>query len=529
MTKQQLYDILQKGESVSFEAKSARGGFPDSFWETYSAFANTHGGIILLGIKEKHDHTLTIDGLADAEKTIRDLWNMANNRQKVNRNILSDKMVYILNIEGKDVLVVEVPRAERTARPIYKGQDPFLGTYRRYNEGDHLCTAESVGAMMRDASLMPMDAKTVDNMDMSALCQDSIDAYFRIFKASNPNHLWSKLELDIFLRRIRAVDIGEDGKYHPTEAGLLMFGYEYEITRRFPQYFLDYQEERQLIGVTRWKDRITSATGDWSGNVFDFVFKILNRLQSDLKVPFVMRGIRRIDDTPMHKLLREATINTLVHADYNGRQGVLITKGADGFTFANPGRMRIPVEEAIGGGVSDPRNSTLLKMFSFIRFGERAGSGLNAILFIWEKVYHAQAHIAEKESEADRTILTLPYEGHEQDVQAMLQFYDNPTELTLEDFNIHQNDKTIQKEDNTIQNTIQKEDNTIQKTDGLTEQQKAILSYLAYHTTATRKEIQEHLPGASLGGIIHNLTRLQRLGLLKRVGGRRDGHWETMM
>ena len=50
------------------------------------------------------------------------------------------------------------------------------------------------------------------------------------------------------------------------EAGLLMFGYEYEITSRFPQYFLDYQEDRVMIGVTRWKDRITSTSGDWSGN-----------------------------------------------------------------------------------------------------------------------------------------------------------------------------------------------------------------------------------------------------------------------
>ena len=102
--------------------------------------------------------------------------------------------------------------------------------------------------------------------------------------------------------------------------------------------------------------------------------------------------------------------------------------------FANPGRMRLPVAEAVGGGVSDPRNGVLLKIFSLIRFGERAGSGLNGIFYVWNKVFHANAKIEEKEN-ADRTVLTLPFDGHEQDVQAMIQMYDNPEELELIDEN----------------------------------------------------------------------------------------------
>jgi len=136
----------------------------------------------------------------------------------------------------------------------------------------------------------------------------------------------------------------------------------------------------------------------------------------------------------LHKLLRESVTNTMVHADYNGRQGIVITKDADGFVFANPGRLRIPISEAVSGGVSDPRNGTMLKMFSLIRFGERAGSGLNGIMHVWKKVFHTDAHIYEKEGDIDRTILSLPFGGHEQDVKAMLQFYDNPGEYSEEDF-----------------------------------------------------------------------------------------------
>ena len=45
-------------------------------------------------------------------------------------------------------------------------------------------------------------------------------------------------------------------------------------------------------------------------------------------------------------------------------------------TFANPGDIRIGLQTALAGGVSDPRNETVMKMFSLIDVGERAGSGI---------------------------------------------------------------------------------------------------------------------------------------------------------
>ena len=75
-----------------------------------------------------------------------------------------------------------------------------------------------------------------------------------------------------------------------------MFGYEYEIVKEFPNCFLDYQEhyDKNL----RWSDRIVSSSGDWSGNVYDFYFKVYNKLTQDIKVPFKLDGGDRIDDTP---------------------------------------------------------------------------------------------------------------------------------------------------------------------------------------------------------------------------------------
>lgn len=417
-----LTELTGYREHNRLEAKTAKGGFPGSFWETYSAFANSDGGVILLGVRENPDGSLQTEGV-DAEKLRKDFWNMVNNRQKISANIVTDRMVNVEELDGHKILVVRVPRAERMARPVYVGLDPKSGTYRRNHEGDYHCSLEEMSLMFRDAAFQTQDAKVLDKMDMTVFCKDTIKGYRNFFRSTHSNHLWNNEDDEIFLRKIGAIGIGDDGKYHPTAAGLLMFGYEYEITREFPNYFLDYQENRTL-GATRWTDRIVSTSGDWSGNVFDFVIEVLRRMQHGLKVPFVLKGNKRVDDTPIHKLLREAITNSCVHADFYGRQGLVIQKSEEGYRLSNPGTMRISIPDAIEGGISDPRNGVMLKIFSLVEFGERAGSGLSGICKLWEKIYHTPVAIIETHKDGvDRTELILSTGGHEQDVKAMLEFY----------------------------------------------------------------------------------------------------------
>lgn len=95
-------------EDSRLEVKSAKGGLPNSLWESYSAFANSEGGVIVLGVKENPDGSFFVEGLKDAHKLLKDFWNMVNNRQKVSCNILTDSMVYSESIDGKDVIVINV-------------------------------------------------------------------------------------------------------------------------------------------------------------------------------------------------------------------------------------------------------------------------------------------------------------------------------------------------------------------------------------------------------------------------------------
>ena len=124
-------------------------------------------------------------------------------------------------------------------------------------------------------------------------------------------------------------------------------------------------------------------------------------------MPFKLEGTDRIDDTPLHKALREALANALIHADYYDRHSLVIQKWPDKIRIANPGAFRINVQETLVGGVSDPRNESLIKMFNLINVGERAGSGLPSIRTVWQKQGWQEPEIVES-FHPDRTTLVLP-------------------------------------------------------------------------------------------------------------------------
>ena len=391
-------------ENNRIEAKTALGGFPRSIWETYSAFANTLGGIILLGVTERQDYSLETVDLPDPDRLIKEFWDTVNNPSKVSINLLSNKDVYPLTVDGKRIVVINVPRADRGFRPVYIDGNP-LNTYRRNGEGDYKCTREEYQAMVRDASVKTQDMLVLYEMDLSVFHADSIRSFRQRMKLSRPGHVWEQHSDELFLEKIGAVEIGEDGRRHPTAAGLLMFGNERDILREYNNYFLDYQE--QYDPQNRWTDRIISSSGDWSGNVYDFYFRVYNRLQQDIKTPFKLEGGSRVDDTPVHQALREALANCLVNADYYGRRGVVIIKKPKLITLSNPGGFRIELATALSGGVSDPRNSTMLRMFNFVDIGERAGSGIPNIFRVW-KEQKWSAPVITEEFEPDRIIVTLP-------------------------------------------------------------------------------------------------------------------------
>lgn len=398
-----LNSLEKYRENNRIEAKKAMGGLPHSIWETYSAFANTMGGIILLGVEEYKDKSLHTVDLPDPDKLVKEFWKLVKNPNKASVNVLSAKDVVIENINGDHIIVIHIPRADRSSKPVYVDGNP-LNTYRRNGEGDYKCTDEELHAMYRDASIKTQDMLVLQQMGMDVFNADSLQDYRQRMRISHPGHIWDALEDEEFLLKIGAAGIGEDGNNHPTAAGLLMFGNEYDIVREYPQYFLDFREVND--DIRHWTDRFVSSSGDWSGNVFDFFFRAYNRLQTDLKAALGMKEGFDADNMPVYQAVREGLANCLINADYYGRGGIVIIKRPDEITMSNPGNFRVELAAAKAGGLSDPRNGTMMKMFHMIEIGERTGSGIPNIFRVWHEQGWAEPTITQRMN-PDRITLSL--------------------------------------------------------------------------------------------------------------------------
>ena len=80
-------------ENNCLEVKKAKGGLPRSLWDTYSSFANSYGGVIILGVVENDDGSFQTTGLDNPEKLQKDFWDTINNRTKVSVNLLTERDV----------------------------------------------------------------------------------------------------------------------------------------------------------------------------------------------------------------------------------------------------------------------------------------------------------------------------------------------------------------------------------------------------------------------------------------------------
>ena len=147
-----LDKLQQYKENNRIEAKQAVGGLPHSIWETYSAFANSDGGLILLGVAEKKtDKTLYSVKLPDPWRLIAQFWEKVNDPRIVSKNILRKSDVTVELVGGNEIVVICVPKAKKTDKPIYIAGNQDMAYYRR-GEGDIRIPQERLEKMREESA-----------------------------------------------------------------------------------------------------------------------------------------------------------------------------------------------------------------------------------------------------------------------------------------------------------------------------------------------------------------------------------------
>ncbi len=387
MDSKEILNLLRFGERINLECKKAEYNLPNSIWETYSSFANTDGGVILFGVEEHiketdYDKRFSFVSIHNPEQRLKDFWNTVNS-EKVSSNILVDSNAGICKVKGAMIMWIQVPQADYRQRPVYINGNPMKGSFKRNHEGDYHCTEEEVKAMLRDASDSGNDGGLLVGYTMDDIDSNSLRSYRIEFEHRNPEHIWNGSDDEVFLRNMGgyAVDRATQ-KGWLTTAGLLMFGKGLSVRERFDNIRMDYIDESNRIPGSRWSDRLT-YDGMWENNLYNFVRQVTPKLVSGIKRPFKLEGMTRIDDTPIHKAIREAIVNMVIHSDYLITGVLKILKTDSGFLFCNPGNLKLPVQAIYEGGHSVARNPRIQTMFRMIGLGDNIGSGFPTILSAW--------------------------------------------------------------------------------------------------------------------------------------------------
>lgn len=271
---------LAAGEGHQIEFKKAEYTFPNDAFKTISAFANSDGGLILLGVGENRGQA-EIVGVQSPDKIKGELFNALNNKNKVSLNIIANEDVIDINYEGKNLIGIRVRKANYKEMPVYIDDNPKK-SFHRQGSGDFQCTYEMVQAMMRDAAREPYDSLPLAEYSIHDFDMKTVNDYRSRFASIHGEHIYLNLVDEDFLLHIKALTRErKTNKIVPTLAGLLVFGKHIAITEYLPHYHIEYINKTNIGRNSFYSDRLI-FDGSWEDNLYNFFFKTIDKLFSTL-------------------------------------------------------------------------------------------------------------------------------------------------------------------------------------------------------------------------------------------------------
>lgn len=472
MTKEELLQRLSDIEWDDFEVKEASGGLPKSMWETVSAFSNTSGGWIILGVHENKGNnvsTFDIVGVDNPEKMEQDLTSTLRSTSKFNVPILA--WIDRLEFDGKIVFAVHIPPSG--CKPVYINNN-LSNTFIRIGSGDQKATDIEIGILLREKTFGSKSEMAVPGTSLCDLNPSSIETYRRRLQGFNSELEFNSLGLDEFCER---TGISDNGVL--TFGGLLTFGCRNSIVEHLRHFWIDYRE----IPGTSYEDaevRYTYRMPEQE-NIWEYFQMLIQRLRSFADNPFMPGpdGFSPEDNSQLYSL-REGLINLLAHADYFGPMHSSVTVYNDRIEFQNPGQFPVSLTGNIKKIKSIPRNPNIIMFFRYARLAENAGYGIGRIKK-WEVLTGEKVKI---ESDIDTSTITYfrPIIGQ----------------------------KIGQK-------IGRKELSTRER----------LLNLIAENPKITRRELAEnlHVPAST---VQFHIEKLKTEGRIERVGGARGGYWKVV-
>ncbi len=375
-----LHPLIAQGENaaIEFKLEDVRA---ESLAKELVAFANTQGGVILIGVEDNG----TITGVSNTALLEEKIANVCRN------NVIPpiDCSIQTVIEDHKHIIAVTVPKGKD--KPYQTMQHHFLI---RIGSTNRTASHQELMRLFQQSGMFHFDLTQVPNTKLESFDLSKLDRYFDSYGFSfseEPN----KLGL------LENVDVCSDGQ--ATVAGCLLFGIN-------PQKYL----HNASISFAHFKGR---TIGDElfdkqliEGTLNEQIDKALTVIKHNIAQPSIIAEGKREATVPAYpdKVFRELLVNAVVHRDYSitgSRIRILMFENR--IEFISPGRLPNTIMiEKLKYGVSFSRNPVILKFLENMRYVDKLGRGLP---MVWQEAHRLGRDVLFEEiGEEFKVTLALP-------------------------------------------------------------------------------------------------------------------------
>lgn len=355
------------------EVKRSGPKLSSDVWETVSAFANTAGGTIILGLSE-------VDGFVPAKvfdlQANLDAFVMGVGDGGIDNCKLENPPRYTLErheFEGKSLLVIDIAENEIGSKPCFiRKLGMVSGSYKRVDDKDLRLSPTELYEMQNILKPSIDDREVVPGATPDDLNDDVVDQIIAMARMLNSKAVRGTSDRASIMRRLNITD-GGDGVLM---AGLLVAG-------DYPQMFFP----KLVVDVATYPDTAKSAPGKprfidrriCEGSLSEVMADAMAAIERNLRTYSIVDGVGRHDEQEIPRdVLREAVANALVHREYNAAftgQAVSVEIYPDRVVIKSPGGLwGGKTIDNLADGDSICRNATLMKLMRFVSLPGEVGS-----------------------------------------------------------------------------------------------------------------------------------------------------------